>query len=34
MVEPITRAWLEKLSTVDDQCVEVREGQEPIFNWV
>ncbi|TBU29051.1 hypothetical protein BD311DRAFT_837218 [Dichomitus squalens] len=34
MVEPITTAWLEKLSTVDDQCVEVAQGQGPIYNWI
>ncbi|KAM5542589.1 hypothetical protein V8D89_003550 [Ganoderma adspersum] len=34
MVEPVTEAWIRKLGTVDDQCVEVDQGQGPIYNWV
>ena len=34
MVEPVTEAWIRKLGTVNDQCVEVDQGQGPIYNWV
>ena len=32
-VSDITKGWLDKLSTVDDQCVEVAGGDPP-YNWL
>ena len=35
MVDPITKAWVGKLSTIDDQCVEVAHGPDGgIFTWM
>ena len=34
MVDSITEGWVRKLRTVDDQCVEVENGQGPIYNWM
>ncbi|KAI1788493.1 hypothetical protein LXA43DRAFT_974821 [Ganoderma leucocontextum] len=34
MVDPITKGWVGKLASVDDQCVEVEHGQGPIYNWI
>ncbi len=35
MVDPITKGWVRKLSTIDDQCVEVVNGENGgIYSWV
>ncbi|KAI0654758.1 hypothetical protein C8Q70DRAFT_469595 [Cubamyces menziesii] len=33
-VSDITKGWLDKLSTVDDQCVEAGSDGGPPYNWV
>ena len=35
MVDPITKGWVQKLSTVDDQCVEAAPGRDGgIYTWM